>query len=223
MLSKKKFFENFNLYAVTSFDKVTPEIISLADQAYRGGAGILQLRLKSVSDGEYLRLGLKIREISRHYGRGFVINNRLDLALAVDADAVHVGQEDMPIEVIRSILEKHESSMLIGKSTHSLEQARAAEEEKVDYIGVGPIFSTPTKPDYQPVGLELIMQVRRKVKIPFVAIGGIHMKNLTQVIAAGATSVAVVRAIFSSANPYESTQQLKSHLDELRSKHVISL
>lgn len=214
MISKKQFFENFNLYAVTHFESVSPDIIHQVDRAYRGGAGIVQLRMKQVSDRDFIRLGLKVREIARHYGRGFVVNNRVDLALAVNADAVHVGQEDMPLEHLRSLLEKLDSPLLIGKSTHSLEQALAAQEEGADYIGVGPVFSTPTKPDYAPVGLELVSRVKQKIRIPFVAIGGIDESNASKVLKAGASCIAVVRAIFSSPDPMQSAAALRSILDK---------
>ena len=129
MIWKKKLLENFNLYAVTSFDRVTPDVLTQIDRAYRGGAGILQLRLKSVTDQDYLRLALKVRQISRHYGRGFIINNRIDIALAAGADGIHVGQEDLPLSYLREIVQKQEAEMIIGKSTHSIEQAMRAEEE----------------------------------------------------------------------------------------------
>ncbi len=214
MISKKQFFENFSLYAVTNFESASPDIINLIDRAYRGGAGIVQLRMKQVRDHDFVRLGLKVREIARHYGRGFVVNNRADLALAVDADAVHVGQEDMPLEHLRALIEKTNSHLLIGKSTHSLEQALQAQAEGADYIGVGPVFSTPTKPDYVPVGLELVSRVRQKIRIPFVAIGGIDSMNASEVIKAGASCIAVVRAIFSSPDPLQSAATLRSIMDK---------
>ncbi|MSR77960.1 MAG: thiamine phosphate synthase [Candidatus Omnitrophica bacterium] len=217
---KKKLFENFNLYAVTLCDGPSPDILSQVDKAYRGGAGIVQLRTSGFTDRELIRLGLKIRQVSRHHGKGFVVNNRVDIALAVDADGVHIGQNDAPVDFVRECIQKYGSLMLIGKSTHSLEQAEAAQEEGVDYIGVGPIFATPTKPDYSPVGLELIHQVKRKMHIPFVAIGGIHELNMDQVIEAGASAIAVVRAIFSAPDAFLAAKTLREKYDKLRLNYV---
>ena len=220
MNSRKRLFENFNLYAVTDIDKEVPEILTQIDRAYQGGVGIVQLRSKSLSDRELIRLGIKIREISRVYGKGFVVNDRPDIALAVNADAVHLGQEDMPIAYVKELLAKYGSSMCIGKSTHSLKQAVEAKEEGVDYIGVGPIFATPTKPDYPPVGLDLIRQVKMRAHIPFVAIGGIHERNLAEVIEAGAPCVGVVRAVFGSQDTFGAAKRLLEIYEKTISQHV---
>lgn len=217
---KKKLFENFNLYAVTNCGPSDSDVLNQIDKAYRGGAGIVQLRIEGLNDREWIRLGLKVRQVSKHYGKAFVINNRVDIALTVDADAVHIGQNDLSIEQIREILDKCGSTMAIGKSTHSLEQAEAAQEEGADYIGVGPIFSTPTKPDYIPVGLELIQAVKRKVHIPFVAIGGINESNIQSVVEAGASTVAVVRAIFSASDPFQAAKNLKQKLEKSKAQYV---
>lgn len=220
MSSKKRLFENFNLYAVTNIERYSPEILTQIDRAYQGGVGIVQLRSKVLTDREMTRLGIKIREISRVYGKGFVVNNRPDIALRVNADAVHLGQEDLPAAFVRELIEKYGASMCIGKSTHSLDQALAAKEEGVDYIGVGPIFATPTKPDYPPVGLELLQQVRAKVHLPFVAIGGIHEHNIQDVLNAGAPCVAVVRAIFSTPDPYAAAKKLREQYDRAKVQYV---
>lgn len=222
MSSKKKFFENFNLYAVTNIEGNSAEALSAIEKAYRGGAGVIQLRSQTLTDLEMLRLGLKAKQIARHYGKGLSVNNRVDLALAIGADAVHIGHKDLPIEHIREILNAQNSSILIGKSTHSLEQAIQAQDEGADYIGVGPIFATPTKPDYTPVSIELIHQVRKKIHIPFVAIGGIHEQNVGEVLEAGASCVAVVRAVFSSPDPYQAASRLSKLIAEKQGPYVKS-
>lgn len=129
--------------------------------------------------------------------------------LASGADGVHLGQDDMPIQLVRKIAGKEK---LIGISTHSLEQAICSEKSGADYVGFGPIFSTPTKPDYAPVGLSLIKLVDKKLKIPYVCIGGINLSNLSQVLNAGAKRVAVVRAVFDNLSPKEAAQQLKQRM-----------
>jgi thiamine-phosphate pyrophosphorylase len=153
-------------------------------------------------------MGIKIRKIAVRHGKLFFINDRPDLALAVGADGVHLGQDDLPVAVVRKLARGAGKKLSIGKSTHSLEQALAAEAERTDYIGVGPIFRTPTKAGYHPVGLDLITQVRRQVRLPFVAIGGIHLANINQVLNAGATRVAVVRAVFSAEDPKNAAKLL---------------
>lgn len=220
MSSRKRLFENFNLYAVTNIEKYSPEILTQIDRAYQGGVGIVQLRSKTLTDREMVRLGMKIREISRVYGRGFAVNNRPDLALVVNADAVHLGQEDVPVSFVKELIEKYGSSMCIGKSTHSLKQALEAKEEGADYIGVGPIFATPTKPDYEPVGLELIQQIKTKVHLPFVAVGGIDEHNIQDVLNAGAPCVAVVRAVFSASDPYRAAKKLREQYDRAKIQYV---
>lgn len=209
MALKRKLFENFNLYVVTDIDKETPDILTKIDRAFQGGAGIVQLRSKHLTDRAFIRLGTKIREIARIYGRGFVVNDRTDIAIAVNADAVHLGQGDLPISTARELIRASRLSIAIGKSTHSLVQALEAEEEGADYIGVGPIFTTPTKPNYEPVGISLIEQVKAKVRIPSVAIGGIHLENLGDVLLAGADSFAVVRAVFAADDPYLAAKKLR--------------
>lgn len=171
------------------------------DRAYAGGADIVQLRSKTLTDAALYRLGLKIRKIADRRHKLLFVNDRVDLALALGADGVHVGQDDLPVSVVRKMARAAKRRFWIGKSTHSLDQALSAARERPDYIGVGPIFSTPTKKLYTPVGLNLIRQIRNRVRLPFVVIGGINSLNITQVLQAGATRVAVVRAIFSAEDP----------------------
>ena len=168
------------------------DLAYLAQEAIEGGADMIQLRDKDSSASEILKVGRAIRDLTRKKKIPFIINDRVDIAVAVGADGVHLGQDDLPIEAARSMMG---SGKLIGLSTHSLPQALEAEKKGADYIGVGPIFSTPTKPDYRAVGIDLIREVRDKIKIPFVVIGGIDESNIDEVLAAGARRVAVVRAV----------------------------
>ncbi len=203
---KKKVFENFRLYAVTDLSGDDPRILNQVEAAYRGGADIVQLRSKHLSDASLYRLGLRFRKIADRFRKLFFVNDRLDLALALKADGVHLGQDDLPMEAVRKIVAP--GPLFIGRSTHSLEQALDAVREGVDYIGVGPIFKTPTKQHYRPVGTRLIRKVAGRVRIPFVAIGGINSTNIGEVLAAGARRVAVVRAVFGSSDPCAAAREL---------------
>lgn len=180
--------------------------LETARAAIRGGADVIQLRDKELSAKELIRQGTPVRKLTRQTGTLFIVNDRLDVAVALQADGVHLGQDDLPIDSAKRILGP---KVLIGKSSHSMEQALEAEREGVDYIGVGPVFATPTKPSYLPVGLEWVKEVSERIKIPFVAIGGISAGNIKQVLESGATNVAVVRSVAGAENIEEAARALK--------------
>ncbi len=188
------------------------DLAYIAEEAITGGADIIQLRDKESSAGEILKAGRAIRDLARRKKVPFIVNDRVDIAVALDADGVHLGQDDLPIEAARSILGKER---LIGLSTHSLSQALDAQERGADYIGVGPVFSTPTKPDYRAVGIDLIKEVGDKIKIPFVVIGGIDESNIGEVLAAGARRVAVVRAVCDAEDVRSAAKRLKERLKDI--------
>ncbi len=207
---KKECLKDFKLYAVTDLKEEDPEIFAKIKGALRGGVDIVQLRSKSLSDLELLKLGKEIRKLTLKFKKLFIVNDRIDLALAVEADGVHLGQNDLPIKTARQMIGRRD--VIIGCSTHSLKQAMQAEREGADYIGFGPIFETPTKPTYQPLGLDMIRQVMKQVRIPVVCIGGINRSNIAEVIGAGAEKIAVVRAIFAAADPCRAALELKGLL-----------
>ena len=180
------------------------------DEALFGGVDIVQLRSKTLSDAELFKIGEAIRKITAKHRKLFFVNDRVDLMLALQADGVHLGQDDLPINIARKLMKNYPG--LIGKSTHSLAQALQAEKEGADYIGFGPIFKTPTKPTYQPVGLRLIPHLNKKIKIPLVCIGGINSQNVDRVIRAGGKRVAVVRAVFDQSNIRRAAQKLKERM-----------
>ncbi len=208
---KKKAFENFKLYAVTDLREEDPEILTKVEAAYRGGADIVQLRWKGLLDGVICRLGIQMRKIANRYRRLYFVNDRPDLAAATEADGLHLGQGDLPIEAVRKILKG--KRCFVGRSTHSLTEALRAVRQGHDYIGVGPIFETPTKPAYPAVGLTLIREVSLRVRIPFVCIGGIDATNLGDVLRAGAKRIAAVRAIFGADDVYEATKRLRGGIE----------
>ena len=209
---KKKVFEAFRLYAVTDLRTESSEVLQAIEAAYRGGADIVQLRSKMLSDAALIRLGLRIKKIAKKARKLYFVNDRIDLALAIGADGVHLGQEDMPVRVARKLARQVGQKIWIGKSTHHLKQAMEAVREGADYIGVGPVFRTPTKPGVKSVGLRFVRQTAMKVRIPWVAIGGIDIGNIRDVAAEGATRIAVVRAIFSAQDPECAARELKQKI-----------
>lgn len=213
MTWQKKALKSFTLYGVTDLIGVNAAFFRKVEAALLGGIDVLQLRSKVLSDRQLYDVGKKFRELTKKHHKLFMVNDRPDLAVLLDADGVHVGQDDLPIDVLRRYFRTAKKNMIIGRSTHSLKQALAAQAEGVDYIGVGPVFKTPTKKHYTPVGLRLVEQVRAKITIPFVCIGGINKDNLAEVRAHGGSRVAVVRAVFDARNVTKSARALKEMLN----------
>jgi thiamine-phosphate pyrophosphorylase len=180
-------------------------------EALAGGVDILQLREKDSSDKEILAAAATFRELCTEHGALFALNDSPDLALAAGADAVHVGQDD---EAVASVRDRVGDDMLIGVSTHSQDQLAAALETDADYVCVGPVYATPTKPDYPAVGLGLIRHAAQTVDRPWFAIGGIDGTNIDEVAAAGAPRIAVVRAIREAAEPRVAAAGLRAVLEE---------
>ena len=213
-------FKDARLYAITDLSSEDPAVFKKIESAYAGGVDIVQLRCKNLDDVALLQLARQIRAIADREEKIFMMNDRPDLAIACGADGVHLGQGDLSLAAARELARKSGRHLWVGKSTHSLDQALQAVDEGADYIGVGPIYKTPTKPDYQAVGLELIREVKNKVKIPFFAIGGINTSNLTSVLDAGARRIAVVRAVFGSDSVQNSAATLRRMIDEYGHAHV---
>jgi thiamine-phosphate pyrophosphorylase len=174
----------------------------------RGGVQVVQLRNKERSDAELEPVARRYRERCRAAGALLIINDRPELAARCDADGVHLGQEDMPVASAREIVGPER---LIGLSTHSETQLDAA--AGVDYVGVGPVHATPTKPGRAAVGLGLVRYAAAHARVPFFAIGGIGPDNLAEVIAAGARRVAVVRALTEAPDPEASARAMRRLLD----------
>ncbi len=189
---RKAMFDQVDLYPVTcerlSAGRSDLEIL---EAVMRGGAKIVQLREKERSAGELYRLGLKFREITSRAGVLLILNDHVDIALAVEADGVHLGRTDLPIAAARRLAPE----LLIGASAHSLEEALEAEREGADYVNIGPIFPTRTKEVDSFLGPAAIRAIAPHLKLPFTVMGGINATNIGQVIAEGARRVAVVTAV----------------------------
>jgi thiamine-phosphate pyrophosphorylase len=169
-----------------------PELsfVTIAEQLCTGGARILQLRAKDLPSREFLDIAQKVKDVCHHAGCLLIINDRADIALAVDADGVHVGQEDLPLAAARKVLGPQK---IIGVSTHDPQQAQAAERDGADYIGFGPMFGTTTKATgYSARGLEQLQEIRCLVRVPIVAIGGITTERAPATLSAGADAVAMI-------------------------------
>jgi thiamine-phosphate pyrophosphorylase len=209
---------NFRLYVITnqniSREKSNLEVVKAA---ISGGADIVQLREKDLSTKEIVEMGRELKKVTDYYNIPLIINDRVDISLAIDADGVHLGQDDLPVEEARRLIGKDK---ILGISTHSLEQAREAENKGADYIGVGPVFPTQTKPNYTPIGLELVEKVSNEIKIPFVAIGGIKLNNLKKVINAGAKRIAVVSGIVAENNVKKAAKNYYQKIDEVLKERV---
>jgi thiamine-phosphate pyrophosphorylase len=173
--------------------------------ALDGGVDIVQLREKDASDQEVLAVGRRFAEVCGEHGALLIVNDRPELAVAAGADGVHVGQDDLPVERAREIVGP---DRIVGLSTHSPAQIDAA--AGVDYIGVGPVNATPTKPGRPAVGLELVRYASSHAAVPFFAIGGIDPSNVAAVRAAGAERVAVVRAIVEADDPAGASRALRA-------------
>ncbi len=199
---------DYALYLVTdrrlSRGRSTREIV---EAAVRGGVTCVQLREKTGSTRDFVNQAIAIKDFLKTHAIPLIINDRLDVAQAVGADGVHLGQSDMPFKTAKAILK---DTMIIGISAESLEDAIEAENAGADYIGVSPIYATPTKTDTAPpLGLEGLARIREQVKIPLVGIGGLNADNAAEVIRHGADGVAVVSGIVSADDPEKAARHLK--------------
>jgi len=197
---------DYSLYLVTDRELLGDrELENSIELAIQGGVTLVQLREKSISTLKFLQLAIRVKKITSRYHIPLIINDRLDIALAVDADGLHVGQDDLPMLKARELF----PNKLIGVSASTLEEALLAEQQGADYLGVGAIFSTTTKTDAPDVSLNQLELIKKSVAIPVVAIGGINRRNLQQVMATGIDGVSVVSAILAEKNIQMAAKQLK--------------
>lgn len=201
--------ESARLYLVSPAHIAVGDLGDVVADLAGAGVDLIQLREKEMEAGDLIRVGEPIRDACRSAGIPFLVNDRPDVALALEADGVHLGQNDLSAAVARRIL----GARIVGTSTHSTEEVDDAVEEGPDYIAVGPVYETPTKPGRPAVGRDLILYAARHSTLPWFAIGGINEETLPEVMAAGARRVVVVRAINESDDPVGAATRLRKVLD----------
>ena len=200
--------EDMLLYAVTDRAWLKGETLeSQVEKALKGGATFVQLREKELDEAEFLEEAKKLKMLCRKYQVPFVINDNVEIALAVDADGVHVGQDDMEALDVRA---KLGPDKIIGVSAHSVEEALLAEKHGADYLGVGAMFPTGSKADVQELPYETLKEICAAVSIPVVAIGGISQENVAKLAGSGICGVAVISAIYAAKNIKSAAEELKA-------------
>jgi thiamine-phosphate pyrophosphorylase len=205
-----------NLYAILDLAYVRDaNALGMLEQLLEGGTDIVQLRGKNRSVDELGAIAKKLLPLTAAAKVPFIVNDYVEIAKRVEVEGVHVGQDDEAIAKVRAQLKR---PIIIGKSTHSIGQAIAAEREGADYIGFGPLFATPTKPNYAPIGLGDIREVHRRVSIPIFCIGGIKLENLREVIDAGGQRIVIVSGLLQASNPRECARVAKAAISNQQSE-----
>ena len=198
---------DYSVYLVTDHrDKTDEEFLNVVEEAIKGGTAIVQLREKTASTKDFYQLALKVKEITSKYDVPLLINYRIDIALAVDCEGVHIGQDDMPAGIARKIIG---NDKILGVSASTVDEAIKAEEDGADYIGSGAVFPTATKDDADSVSKEELKNIVDSINIPVVAIGGITLENANTLKDTGIAGFSVVSAIMSADNPKEASKELK--------------
>ncbi|HCL89992.1 MAG TPA: thiamine phosphate synthase [Candidatus Atribacteria bacterium] len=208
---------NYNLYIITD-QRIShgKSHLEVAEAALAGGATVIQFRDKEMKDSEAVVACREIYKLTKKKGVSFIVNDRVEIAKAVDADGVHLGQEDMSFGSARKILGKEK---IIGISAETVEQALKAVEGGADYLGIGPIYPTTTKPDAgKALGIAKLKEIRKSVNIPIVAIGGINENNLEEVLKAGVDGVAVISAVVSAPDIIKACRKLKNKIEYIKKR-----
>jgi thiamine-phosphate pyrophosphorylase len=196
------------LYAILDLSYVAPnDAVAVAKSLIAGGADIIQLRAKAQSAEAVRALVRQLHRLTNAAKIPLIVNDHAEIARDLPVEGLHLGQDDLSIAAARAIVRRE--GCWIGKSTHSLAQATAAQTEGADYIGFGPLFATPTKPNYQPIGLDEIARVHELVRSPIFCIGGIKLQNLPEVLAAGAQRVVIVSGLLQNADVAAATRAAK--------------
>ena len=200
------------LYGILDLGYVAPaDAVRVARAMIAGGVDVIQLRAKALSAAEIARVATELRRLTSDAEVPLIINDHAAIARDMGAEGVHVGQDDLPIAQVRAIVGR---ACLVGRSTHSRAQAKQAAAEGADYIGFGPLFATPTKPEYVPIGLSEIASVHAAVSLPIFCIGGIKLHNLPEVLAAGARRVVIVSGLLEASDVAEYARSAKALLDQ---------
>ena len=198
---------DYSVYLVTDHrNKTDEEFLNIIEEAIKGGTTIVQLREKTASTKDFYQLALKVKEITSKYDVPLLINDRIDIAIAVDSEGVHIGQDDMPADIARKIIGEDK---ILGVSASTVEEAKKAQEDGADYIGSGAVFPTATKDDADSVSKEELKEIVDSIDIPVVAIGGITLENASTLKDTCIAGFSVVSAIMSADNPKEASQKLR--------------
>jgi thiamine-phosphate diphosphorylase len=206
----------FDLYVITDAEPGARSHLEVARAALAGGADALQLRDKSATAQNLCLLASEIQPMARKFGAVFLVNDRVDVALVTGADGAHVSPDDLPTREARKLLP---APGILGISAGTLEEAKRAAREGADYIGVGPVFASPSKADAgAPIGPEGLAKIARAVSIPVVGVGGITLENVAQVIEAGASGAAVISAVVKAADMTQAARALKARITEARKR-----
>lgn len=196
---------DLSLYLVTDNSDDVEKFLNTIEEAIKGGTTVVQLREKTADTLDFYNLALKVKEITTKYNVPLIINDRVDVALAIDADGVHVGQSDMPCDVTRALIGKDK---ILGVSAATIDEAKKAQKDGADYIGTGAVFPTQTKDDAPSVTKQELKEIVDSIDIPVVAIGGIKLENAHELADTGISGLSVVSAIMSSDNPKKSSEEL---------------
>ena len=199
---------DYTLYLVTDRSVMSAKSLEQAvEQAIQGGCTVVQLREKYASSREFFETAQRVKQITDSYHIPLIINDRTDICLAVNAAGIHIGQQDLPAKIVRSMVGPDK---IIGVSAATLSEAIQAEQDGADYLGVGPMFATSTKTNTRPVTIEQLTQIKQAVQIPVVAIGGIQSSNAATLTKTGIDGIAVVSAILAQENITHAAEQLKT-------------
>lgn len=211
---------DYKLYLVTDREVLKGrDLLESVEHAILGGVTLVQLREKDTSSRDFYNLALQLKELSHKYNVPLIINDRLDIALAIDADGLHIGQQDLPIDLCRKLLGKDK---ILGVSAHNLEEALEAENLGADYLGVGAMFSTSTKKDVDITPIDTLINIKETVKIPVVAIGGITHDNVKEVLKTPIDGVAVVSCLLGAEDIKEASARLNDILNSQFTMHNCS-
>ena len=196
---------DLSLYLVTDNSDEVEKFLKTIEEGIKGGVTVVQIREKTADTLDFYNLALKVKEITAKYNVPLIINDRVDIALAIDADGVHVGQSDMPGDVTRKLIGENK---ILGISAATIDEAKKAQKDGADYIGTGAVFPTATKDDAPSVTKNELKEIVNSIDIPVVAIGGINLENASQLTDTGIAGLSVVSAIMSSDNPKKSSEEL---------------
>lgn len=197
--------EDLTLYLVTNPLESEDKFLKTIEEAIKGGVTIVQLREKTGDTGDIYKIALKVKEITDKYNIPLIINDRIDIMLAIDCEGIHIGQSDMPCDITRKIVG---NDKIIGVSASNLKEAKKAEKDGADYIGCGAIYPTKTKKDPTRVTKEELKEISEKIDIPVVAIGGIKIENVEELNNTGIKGISVVSEIMNSDNPKLASKKL---------------